>query len=209
MKPQFRRVRYARHVATALPPGRPCTPSGQAALHVCLAFLLMLLGAGNVPAKQPQQGNATPGNGVCARTGAYACYTNHKYGYLLAWPKNLLRAQGESPAGDGQVFSAPDETARLTCWAGFNSVDNTSLPKRFQRAQQEAGLRVTYKHLGKTFFVVSGFMGNDIVYRKTIRDGTVTATFVLTYARTRSAVFNPIVGDIAKSFSIDPEFMYR
>lgn len=144
---------------------------------------------------------------VCAKTDVYDCYTNHKYGYLLAWPKKLLAAQGESDAGDGQIFVAPDGWARLTCWAGFNSVVNQPLKKAFQEAQREPGLQVTYKTLRKDFFVVSGVKDGNIFYRKTVRTALVQATFVLTYDQALKDEFNPLVGDMARSFIAHAAFM--
>lgn len=86
-------------------------------------------------------------------------------------------------------------------------MENASLNALFRQAQQAPGFNVTYKHRGRGFFVVSGTQGDTIIYQKTVRGSQITATFILTYAKAHSAVFNPIVGDIAKSFVVDPGFM--
>jgi hypothetical protein len=177
-----------------------------ATMWFSLLTLLALVAAGKVSANQEKSGSQ---DSVCENIDTYDCYTNHKYGYLLAWPKKLLVAQGESQAGDGQVFQGSDGRARLTCWAGFNDVQRKSLWSMFQEAQNEADLKVTYKHMGKNFFVVSGFDGDDIFYRKTIRDENITATFVLAYDKSLKAAFDPIAKDIGKSFFASPEFTYR
>lgn len=183
---------------------------------VWLLFLfvfLVLAPAGFARAKQQAQNVKLPPeveanvSAVCGMTDVYVCYTNHKYGYLLAWPKKLLVAQGESDAGDGQLFTAPDDRAELACWAEFNSVLKQSLKKAFQEAQQEPGLQVTYKSLGKDFFVVSGIKDAKVLYRKTVMTTLVQATFVLTYDQTLKDEFNPLVGDIAKSFIAHPAFL--
>ena len=176
------------------------------ALSASFLLLPLLLGGRHAFAGQAQHSGSPHGVAVCERTDTYGCYTNHKYGYVIAWPKTLLTARGESAAGDGQIFTAPDGQAELRCWAGFQSVDRQSLQALFHRAQQEPGFQVTYTHLGKNFFVVSGKKDAKIVYQKTITGRDITATFVLTYAPSRSAVFNPIVGDIAKSFVASPDF---
>jgi hypothetical protein len=175
--------------------------------------LLLLCDARGVFAKQQTQGPQLPpemeasARSVCGDTERYDCYTNHKYGYLIAWPKKLLVAQGESDAGDGQRFNASDERAQLTCWAGFNTVAKQSLQKMFQEAQQESGLQVTYKHLGKDFFIVSGILDGKIIYKKTVKSALVQATFVLSYDQALKEAFNPVVADIAKSFIVHPAFM--
>ncbi|EFL52184.1 conserved hypothetical protein [Solidesulfovibrio fructosivorans JJ]] len=178
-------------------------------LTVSVLGLSLLVAARSVPARQARQGDGAGVASVCGRTDTYGCYTNQKYGYVIAWPKKLLTGQGEADAGDGQVFRAPDGQAELRCWARWNSLEPDSMKTLFERAQREEGLHVTYKRLGKKFFVVSGTKGDVIVYQKTIKSGQITATFVMTYATSRSGVFNPIVGDIAKSFVANPESMAR
>lgn len=194
---------------------RSWCPSGRPASGVWLLFLLtwLALGPAGAWAKQQAPEAALPpeleknASAVCGMTDVYDCYTNHKYGYLLAWPKRLLAAQGESDAGDGQVFAAPDGRAQLVCWAGFNSVLKRPLKAAFQEAQQEPGLQVTYKSLGKDFFVVSGFQEGKIVYRKTVMTALVQATFVLTYDQSLKDTFNPLVGGMSKSFIAHAAFM--
>jgi len=194
---------------------RSWRPAGSAVRGVWLFVLLAQLALTPTGAwtKQTAREAALPPemekttSAVCGMTEVYDCYTNHKYGYLLAWPKKLLAAQGESDAGDGQVFAAPDGRAQLVCWAGFNSVLKRPLKAAFQEAQQEPGLQVTYKSLGKDFFVVSGFQEGKIVYRKTVMTALVQATFVLTYDQSLKDTFNPLVGGMSKAFLAHAAFM--
>jgi hypothetical protein len=187
--------------------------SSRCLLSFFLVVLLALSSAPDALAKQQSNDVKLPpdmeaaANSVCTKTDVYDCYTNHKYGYLLAWPRKLLAAQGESDAGDGQFFKAPDDRAQLVCWAGFNSVSRQSLQQMFQEAQKESGLQATYKYLGKDFFVVSGIQDGKIVYKKTVKTALVQATFVLTYDQALKGAFDPLVGDIAKSFLAHPAFM--
>ena len=186
-------------------------PARSQIFGICIILFIMLLhmsAPAVVWAKPQAPGGAlspemeTKANAVCARTDIFNCYSNNKYGYQVAWPHKLLTAQGESDAGDGQIFSAPDGPAQLTCWAGFTNVLPQSLQKGFEEAQQEPGLQVTYKHKGKNFFVVSGNKEGMIVYRKTVITSQVQATFVLTYSQAQKNEFDPIVGDIANSLII-------
>lgn len=146
---------------------------------------------------------------VCGQTGVYGCYTNHKYGYVLAWPKKYLAGQGESDSGDGQVFSSPDGQAQLACWASFNDVLGESIGQTYAQALQEAGTKVSYKHLGKDFFVISGIRDGIVFYRKTLLAHGVQASFELRYSAQLKAAFDPIVNDVARSFSVDPAFSWR
>lgn len=146
---------------------------------------------------------------VCGQTGVYGCYTNNRYGYVVAWPKQYLTGQGESDSGDGQIFSSPDGQARLACWAYFNDVLGESISQAYAQAIQEAGAQVSYKHLGKDFFVISGVRDGMIYYRKTLLTHGVQASFELSYAAQLKAAFDPIVKDVARSFSVDPAFSWR
>lgn len=145
---------------------------------------------------------------VCSRTDTYDCYANHKYGFVIAWPKKYLKAMGESDAGDGQTFDAPDQRANLTVWAGLNARGKT-LQDLFKDAAAEYGTQVTYKHLGNNGFVVSGIGDGKIFYRKTVATKDLYATFILTYDPALKEVFNPMVKDIGQSFNMHPAFSYR
>lgn len=173
------------------------------------ALLLTLSVAGPAPAREPAPEVKARLDKVCSRTNVYDCYANHKYGYVLAWPRQLLAPQGESDAGDGQVFAAPDGRAELRCWAGFNDVLEQTIPAALAEALAEPGRQVTYRHRGKDFFVVSGLEGGKIFYRKTMLAHGVLASFELAYDPAQKARFDPVVQDLAASFSIDPAFGYQ
>ncbi|KAF0234683.1 MAG: hypothetical protein FD177_520 [Desulfovibrionaceae bacterium] len=174
-----------------------------------LALVLAMVVQGWAGKGGPSPEVATRLNAVCGQTGVYDCYTNHKYGYVVAWPKKHLTGQGESDSGDGQVFSSPDGQARLACWASFNDVLGESIGQAYAQALQDAGTQVSYKHLGKDFFVISGVRDAMIFYRKTLLAHGVLASFELSYAAPLKAAFDPIVKDVARSFSVDPAFSWR
>jgi len=146
---------------------------------------------------------------VCSRTDDYDCYVNHRYGYALAWPKKLLRPLGESDAGDGQIFAAPDGRAELRCWGSFNDVPQQTIPEALADALADPGRQVTYKHMGKGFFVLSGYADGRIFYRRSILAHGVLATFELTYETSLKPLFDPVIRDISAGFIIDPAFGLR
>jgi len=174
-----------------------------------MALLLVLAATGTPLALEPAAATQAKLDRVCSRTAEYDCYTNHKYGYVLAWPKHLLKPLGESDAGDGQVFVAQDGRAELRCWAGFNNVLELTIPQALAQALDDPGRRVTYQRLGKNFFVISGWEGQKIFYRKTVLDHDVLASFELVYASSDKTLFDPVIRDLASSFSIDPAFSYQ
>lgn len=174
-----------------------------------LALALAMADQGLAGQGGPSPDVAARLDAVCGQTGMYGCYTNHKYGYVVAWPNKHLTPQGESDSGDGQIFTSPDGQARLACWAYYNDVLGESIGQAYAQALQEAGAQVSYKHLGKDFFVISGIRGGMVFYRKTLLAHGVQASFELSYAAHLKAAFDPIVKDVARSLSVDPAFSWR
>jgi len=179
------------------------------AVLTALALVLAMVDQGWAGQGRPSGEVIARLDAVCGQTGVYGCYTNHKYGYVVAWPNKHLTGQGESDSGDGQIFSSPDGQAQLACWAYFNDVLGESIGQAYAQAIQEAGAQISYKHLGKDFFVISGIKDGMIFYRKTLLAHGVQASFELRYAAQLKAAFDPIVKDVARSFSVDPAFSWR
>ena len=186
-----------------------------AGILATLTLAFAVLGSAGLPAIAagapggPSPETAARLNAVCGQTTVYDCYTNHKYGYVLAWPLRHLTPQGESDSGDGQMFASPDGRALLSCWAYLSDVQGQSIDQAYGEALMEAGPQVSYKHLGKDFFVISGFKGVKIFYRKTMLAHGVQASFELSYAPELKNEFDPVVKDLARSFSVDPAFRWR
>ena len=159
-------------------------------------------------------GGASPGRmeafeEVCSRMDEYDCYVNHRHGYALAWPKQLLVSMGESDAGDGQVFAAPDGRAELRCWGSANDAPQLTVSEALAQALTEPGRQVTYQHMGRNFFVLSGYKDDRIFYRRTILAHGMLAAFELTYETSLKKLFDPIIRDISSGFIIDPAFRWR
>lgn len=173
---------------------------------VILLTALMLLTACPIGAGSTSPKKMAAFEDVCSRTDEYGCYVNHRYGYALAWPKRLLNPMGESDAGDGQVFAASDGRAELRCWGSINDTPRLTIPEALAQAQAEPGRQTTYRHAGRDFFVLSGYTGDTIFYRRSILADGVLATFELTYETSLKVLFDPVIEDISAGFIIDPAF---
>jgi hypothetical protein len=128
-------------------------------------------------------------------------YSNAKYGYAVGYPKHEFLPQGESDAGDGQIFLSPDGKAELRVYGEFNVLDET-LAARFQAALGQSGLQPNYKVLRKDWFVVSGMLSGKVFYQKTLQTKDAFYTLMLTYDVTAKSTYDPLVADIVKSFTI-------
>lgn len=133
---------------------------------------------------------------------AFDTYSNTKYGYFIDYPRGVFYPQGESDAGDGQVFRSPDNQAELRVFANFNVLDET-LAAKFQESLVQPGLKPTYQVLRKNWFVVSGFWGGKVFYQKTFQARDAFYTVMLVYNPANKAAYDPLVGPIVKSFRIE------
>ena len=136
--------------------------------------------------------------GFAAQAG-YQPYQNARFGYSILYPADLLTPQGEADNGDGQIFKNADAEMRVY---GSNMVLGETLAGEYRRVLKEHG-SVTYKTLGKKFFVVSGTSGGVIFYRKTFenREGAYI-TFEIEYPAARRAVYDKVVARVVKSFRV-------
>ena len=149
-------------------------------------------------------GTFSPANSVLAQGAvpAFDTYSNTKYGYFIDYPRGVFSPQGESDAGDGQVFRSPDNQPALRVFASFNVLDE-SLAAKFQESLVQPGLEPTYQVLRKNWFVVSGFWGGKVFYQKTFQAKDAFYTVMLVYNPANKAAYDPLVGPIVKSFRVE------
>jgi hypothetical protein len=143
---------------------------------------------------------AGPSPCAAAEAQAPGGYGNAKYGYFIAYPESFT-PQGESDAGDGLVFLAPDGQSEMRVYAAYN-VLNTPLRTRYEGSLDIVGKKPTYTLLRPDWYVVSGLSEGKIYYEKTLlrRDAYFTVSF--TYDPATRELFDPLIGDILKSWKI-------
>lgn len=128
----------------------------------------------------------------------YKTYSNVRFGYSISYPSDLLTPQGEADNGDGQVFTG--ESAEMRVF-GSNMLLNKTLAKEYGAIVREKGESVSYKTLGKNFFVISGKRKGKIYYQKTFaKSNGAFITFMIEYAKANRAVYDAVVQKIVKSF---------
>lgn len=102
----------------------------------------------------------------------YHTYYNPRFGYSIAYPKDILYPQGESDNGDGQKFLSKDADASLIVY-GSNNALNQSLEDLYLEESRGGTYEnptkvVTYQVLKNNWFVVSGYNSGKVFYQKTI-----------------------------------------
>lgn len=149
--------------------------------------------------------------GLFAVAGSFAshaadeAWVNHaieRFGGTIAYPQAVFTAMPRQNDEEDQVFVSADDEARLAVgsWLNEGGFSPEDLKNTLLRGAREASL--TYEPGGKTWFVLSGYEGDDIYYQKIMFScgGSVVTAFGLTYATASRAYYDPIVERMEDSF---------
>jgi hypothetical protein len=136
----------------------------------------------------------------------YENYHNSTYGFEIDYPSEILFPQGESDSHDGQIFSSKNNENELRVYRSFIDVGEDSeidLKVQFNKAIKVKPESITYKKLGKDFFVISGFTDKgQIYYQKTYLFERDLFTCLLTYNKIEKILYNKISEHIFESFKM-------
>ena len=130
----------------------------------------------------------------------WADYANVKYRFQTCYPSDILKAQGESPASDGQDFTA--DGVQLTA-SGIYNIDNETVAQLADEAAKRlagASGTVTYKRVLPGSFTLSGQSGDDIFYTKGFVSHGTLKHFELTYPKSQAGVYNPVAAHLQQCF---------
>lgn len=133
----------------------------------------------------------------------YRIYRNARYGTTVLYPANLVAPQPESARGSGRKWVSRDGQIEVNSYAFLNR-SNRSARGEMNRALTDwkrDTARVTYARSGASWFVLSGYLGADIFYEKTLlRDG-VFHTLIWQYPQNLKKRLDPILTRSALAFS--------
>jgi hypothetical protein len=130
-------------------------------------------------------------------------YQNERYGLHVLYPADVFRLEKSSEAGDGEVFTSHDGSAKLLVGALPN--DARQSPAQYQTyvaTRSYAGFQVQYRPLGQTWFVLSGQGEGKTFYEKVMFscNGTLINSFAMLYPNDRRSLYDGIVERMEKSF---------
>jgi hypothetical protein len=132
--------------------------------------------------------------GAQAQPSAWSEYRNQKYGLSVRYPGDLFVVERTAEAGDGQVFVTHEGDARLLVGALVNDSGFTAATYQAHIARQSYGnYKVTYKPIGRTWFVLSGEGDGKVFYEKVMLScsGRLIKSFAIIYPANKQHVFNP------------------
>ncbi len=134
----------------------------------------------------------------------YRTYRNARFGTTVRYPANLVEAQPESANGDGRKFLSRDGRIELTVY-GFGNARNRSASGEMRRAISDwkrDGARLTYFKAGRSWFVLSGYVGADVFYEKTLLQRGTFHTLIWQYPKTLKKRLDASVSRSASSFFV-------
>ncbi len=98
---------------------------------------------------------------------SWTTYKNPRFGYTLSYPSSLFKPQEPSENSDGRSFLTADGRAKIVVYGTVNDENFTPAQYRQTILSEFAGYdQIDYSPRGKTWFVLSGFRGDQIYYQK-------------------------------------------
>lgn len=130
-------------------------------------------------------------------------YQNPRFGLQMRYPAEVFPVHRTSQAGDGDLFTTSDGSAKLLIGA-FENTERHS-PASYQRyiaRESYPGLQADYSPVGAGWSVLSGRRGNTMIYEKVMLScsGRVINSFAFVYPIAERGLYDPIVEAIEDSF---------
>ena len=133
---------------------------------------------------------------IPAQSQEYARYCNARYGFCLEYPGHLIP---DTPPenGDGRKFHDKDGFMMIS--AGINNVLEDGLNSEMSLQGKDFDT-ITYRAHGKKWFVLSGYKGSSVLYRKTfVGKGSINSLY-MQYPSQSAAAYGKMVTGISRSF---------
>lgn len=131
-------------------------------------------------------------------------YKNSRFGFQLGYPSSAFRPGVEAANDDGLQFHYLDGRARILAFGGYNVLEHTpNSYLKWIKSESDRVENVTYERVTRDWIIVSGFIGPDVYYEKTIFScsAEVMNSVVLIYSASLKPKLDPLVGPITKSLT--------
>jgi uncharacterized membrane protein YjgN (DUF898 family) len=139
-----------------------------------------------------------------AQSATWSSYVNVKYDFSGCYPGNLFVGSGESDSGDGQQFTSTDG-AKIYMFGAYVMDDPPFDTLRDEMAWEEANYlgasgKPVFQQLKPDYFVFSGYVGNQIIYEKKLRNHDEFISFVFTYPKAQRAIYDKLISPMLHCF---------
>ena len=128
----------------------------------------------------------------------YTKYCNARYSFCVKYPVEF----GIAPApanNDGRRFY-DDVGFSMSVYGSYNALDYSL---RGQMSEDKNDFdTITYQVIKNDWYVLSGYKGQDIIYKKTFMRGDIFFHLYIKYPARYKNDYNAIVSQVSKSFYI-------
>ncbi len=141
----------------------------------------------------------------------YRTYQNPRFGTVVSYPANLVAPQTKFKNGEGRKFVSRDGQIEVTAYA-FRNASARSARGEMNRSISDwkrDTARLTYARNGLSWFVVSGYLGNDIFYEKTLLQNGVFHTLIWQYPTVLKRRLDASLSRSSASFRVAPRTQTR
>jgi hypothetical protein len=128
-------------------------------------------------------------------------------GFSFTYPRDLFQRNEVDGKPSFHYFVSRDSEAKLMLGAWNNESGQTPIEfKRWLLANTGGYDEMTYVPRGRTWFVISGYRGDDIYYEKVIFScaGGVVNVLAISYPKDRRGLYDPVVEQMEDSFRPSP-----
>lgn len=137
-----------------------------------------------------------------AQSQAWARYDNAKYNFSGCYPGNLFTGTGESDAGDGQEFTAPDG-AKIYMFGAYvmddPPLDNLRDEMMFEETNYlGAAGKPVLQRLTPGYFIFSGYAGSQIIFEKKLLSHDEFISLVVTYPKSQRARYDKLIAPMLR-----------
>lgn len=142
------------------------------------------------------------------KTNSYETYHNEHQNFYISYPKNIFvlkKPQSAYHYGGEQSFVSKDGRASMFI-SGFYKADvsdsgwnDVPLKQLYTEALQQKGRNISYKALGKNWYVVSGMDNGKVFYEKIILASDKKINFIIRYPKSQEKIYNAITEKVVKS----------
>lgn len=129
----------------------------------------------------------------------YETYRNDAFGYSIDYPANIFETQRAMGNDGGRFFATKDGRAEMSVYAVALSEPKTAR-QQYQAHLNNPKQEITYQTVHDDWFVVSGYIEDEVFYERTIVREGVLKTFRIQYDAALRDFFYPITEAISFSF---------
>ena len=137
------------------------------------------------------------------RTDNWITYRNAEFGYRLFYPSAVFDTSQPAESDGGQSFITQDGRAKIVVFGTLNS--EAFSPREYRRIilDEFGGYdRLDYSPQGKTWFVLSGYRGENIYYQKVIFScgNKVINVLSVTFPTAEKRFYEPLIETMEDHF---------